>query len=59
MRAERLPDLVNHDRSNNKGASEAILTVTFDLENQSEEPATEIQVKVLSSMLAYKSGNTC
>jgi chromosome segregation ATPase len=29
MRAERLPDLVNHDR-NTKGASEAIVTVTFD-----------------------------
>ena len=47
MRAERLPDLVNHDR-NTKGASEAIVTVTFDLENESE-PAPEIEVVDISS----------
>jgi chromosome segregation protein len=49
MRAERLPDLVNHDRSNNKGASEAIVTVTFDLENE-DEPAPEIEVVDASSV---------
>jgi chromosome segregation protein len=41
MRAERLPDLVNHDR-NTKGASEAIVTVTFDLEN--DRPAPEVKI---------------
>jgi chromosome segregation protein len=49
MRAERLPDLVNHDRSNHKGASEAIVTVTFDLENE-DEPAPEIEVVDTSSV---------
>ncbi len=48
MRAERLPDLVNHDR-NTKGASEAIVTVTFDLENE-DEPSPEIEVVDISSM---------
>jgi chromosome segregation protein len=47
MRAERLPDLVNHDRST-KGVSEAIVTVTFDLENEGEEPAPEIKVVDIS-----------
>jgi chromosome segregation protein len=47
MRAERLPDLVNHDR-NTKGASEAIVTVTFDLEN--DEPAPEVKVVDISSL---------
>ncbi len=49
MRADRLPDLVNHDRSNNKGASEAIVTVTFDLENE-DEPAPEIELVDASSL---------
>jgi chromosome segregation protein len=49
MRADRLPDLVNHDRSNHKGASEAIVTVTFDLEND-DEPAPEIEVIDASSL---------
>ena len=31
MRAERLPDLVNHKHSNNGKTSEAIVSVTFDL----------------------------
>jgi chromosome segregation protein len=36
MRAERLPDLVNHDQSNRgRSAVEAIVTVTFDLEGES------------------------
>jgi chromosome segregation protein len=48
MRADRLPDLVNHDRSN-RGVSEAIVTVTFDLEND-EEPAPEIEVIDASSL---------
>jgi chromosome segregation protein len=48
MRADRLPDLVNHDR-NTKGASEAIVTVTFDLEND-EEPAPEIEIIDASSL---------
>ncbi len=47
MRAERLPDLVNHDRST-KGVSEAIVTVTFDLENEGE-PAPEIKVVDISN----------
>ncbi|HEY9701875.1 MAG TPA: chromosome segregation protein SMC, partial [Allocoleopsis sp.] len=34
MRAERLPDLINHNHPS-KGTSEAIVTVTFDLENES------------------------
>jgi chromosome segregation protein len=42
MRAERLPDLVNHDRST-RGVSEAIVTVTFDLSTEGEEPP-EIRV---------------
>jgi chromosome segregation protein len=33
MRADRLPDLVNHNHSQ-KNTSEAIVTVTFDLEDQ-------------------------
>jgi chromosome segregation protein len=48
MRADRLPDLVNHDR-NTKGASEAIVTVTFDLEND-EEPAAAIEIVDISSL---------
>ena len=31
MRAERLPDLVNHKHSNNGKTSEAVVSVTFDL----------------------------
>ncbi len=31
MRAERLPDLVNHKQSQHKGTSETSVTVTFDL----------------------------
>jgi chromosome segregation protein len=50
MRAERLPDLVNHDR-NIKGASEAIVTVTFDLETDGAEPAPEINVVELDDEL--------
>ncbi len=45
MRAERLPDLVNHDRSN-KGGSEAIVTVTFDLSDEEGEPP---QINVVES----------
>ena len=48
MRAERLPDLVNHDRST-KGVSEAIVTVTFDLEN-GDEPAPEVKIVDISSL---------
>jgi chromosome segregation protein len=48
MRADRLPDLVNHDRSN-RGVSEAIVTVTFDLEND-DEPAPEIEIVDASSL---------
>lgn len=44
MRAERLPDLVNHDRSN-RGVSEAIVTVTFDLGN--DETAVPAEIKVV------------
>jgi chromosome segregation protein len=31
MRAERLPDLINHNHSNNRNTSEASVSVTFDL----------------------------
>ncbi|MGB3558841.1 MAG: chromosome segregation protein SMC, partial [Geitlerinemataceae cyanobacterium] len=34
MRAERLPDLVNHDRANRKSTVETSVTVTFDLGSQ-------------------------
>ncbi|OLP17754.1 chromosome segregation protein SMC [Leptolyngbya sp. 'hensonii'] len=42
MRAERLPDLVNHNQTTNKGRAtvEASVTVTFDLEDYFE-PAPE------------------
>ncbi len=43
MRAERLPDLVNHDR-HTKGASEAIVTVTFDLETEEAAPVPAIKL---------------
>ncbi|BFM38257.1 chromosome segregation protein SMC [Synechocystis sp. LKSZ1] len=33
LRAERLPDLVNHNHSQQRGSAEAVVTVTFDLEN--------------------------
>jgi chromosome segregation protein len=45
MRAERLPDLVNHDRST-RGGSEAIVTVTFDLSND-EDPLAPEEIKVV------------
>ncbi|MFB2938613.1 chromosome segregation protein SMC [Aerosakkonemataceae cyanobacterium BLCC-F154] len=35
MRAERLPDLINHNHQTNRGTAEASVTVTFDL---SDEP---------------------
>ncbi|MBZ8183282.1 chromosome segregation protein SMC [Oscillatoria salina] len=35
MRAERLPDLVNHNQSNRKGTVETSVTVTFDLSDGS------------------------
>jgi chromosome segregation protein len=49
MRAERLPDLVNHDRNNNGRVSEAIVTVTFDLseweiDDEAAEKLTEFTV---------------
>ncbi len=44
MRAERLPDLVNHDR-NTKGVSEAIVTVTFDLSTTENTSPPRIEVK--------------
>jgi chromosome segregation protein len=46
MRAERLPDLVNHDRST-RGVSEAIVTVTFELSNDEENPLPEAEIKVV------------
>lgn len=36
MRADRLPDLVNHKHNNNGKASEAVVSVTFDLDNWAE-----------------------
>ena len=36
MRAERLPDLINHNKSERKTTKEASVTVTFDLEIEQE-----------------------
>ncbi len=36
LRAERLPDLVNHSQSQTRGSAEAIVSVTFDLGNEQE-----------------------
>jgi chromosome segregation protein len=47
MRAERLPDLVNHNHSG-RGSSEAIVTVTFDLSEEQPEQPIDIQVIDLS-----------
>jgi chromosome segregation protein len=48
MRADRLPDLVNHNQASSKGASEAIVTVTFDLSNDEEEGETP-EIKVIET----------
>lgn len=37
MRAERLPDLINHKQSQGKGAAETIVSVTFDLSDLAQE----------------------
>jgi len=36
MRAERLPDLVNHNQSNGKGSAETTVKVTFALDDETE-----------------------
>jgi len=36
MRAERLPDLINHNHQTNRGTAEASVTVTFDLADEPE-----------------------
>ncbi|MBE9230010.1 AAA family ATPase, partial [Phormidium sp. LEGE 05292] len=36
MRAERLPDLINHNHQTNRGTAEASVTVTFDLSDEPE-----------------------
>ncbi|MGH2416389.1 MAG: AAA family ATPase, partial [Microcystaceae cyanobacterium] len=41
MRAERLPDLVNHNHSNNRHTSETSVSVTFDLSDLSNGPLTD------------------
>ncbi|MEB3225400.1 MAG: chromosome segregation protein SMC [Synechococcus sp.] len=44
MRAERLPDLINHKHSQGKGAAETVVSVTFDLSDlaqQYQEETTE------------------
>ncbi|MBP0020014.1 MAG: chromosome segregation protein SMC [Cyanobacteria bacterium SBLK] len=41
MRAERLPDLVNHNYLNQKGTSEVSVSVTFDLSDLVTEELTE------------------
>ena len=43
MRADRLPDLVNHDRGN-RGKAEASVTVTFDISDEQQSPDTEWSV---------------
>ncbi|MCW6034817.1 chromosome segregation protein SMC [Spirulina subsalsa FACHB-351] len=41
MRAERLPDLVNHNQVNQRGTSEVSVTVTFDLSDWTwQDPTT-------------------
>ncbi|MGB2926584.1 MAG: AAA family ATPase, partial [Limnothrix sp.] len=37
MRAERLPDLINHKQSQGKGAAETVVSVTFDLTDLAQE----------------------
>jgi chromosome segregation protein len=36
MRAERLPDLVNHNQNNGKGRAETTVKVTFELDDETE-----------------------
>ena len=43
MRAERLPDLVNHNQGN-RGKAEASVTVTFDISNDEQNTSTEWSV---------------
>jgi chromosome segregation protein len=45
MRAERLPDLVNHNRSNNRHTTEASVSVTFDLSDLEAEAFQEASVR--------------
>ncbi|NJP18753.1 MAG: chromosome segregation protein SMC [Hydrococcus sp. CRU_1_1] len=42
MRAERLPDLINNNNSNNRNASEASVSVTFDLSDLAEVGIQEL-----------------
>ena len=39
MRAERLPDLVNHKQSNNGRAAETVVSVTFDISDLEDIPS--------------------
>ncbi len=41
MRAERLPDLINHKHSQGKGAAETVVSVTFDLSDLAQQYQTE------------------
>ncbi len=43
MRAERLPDLVNHNQGN-RGKAEASVTVTFDISDEQQNTSTEWSV---------------
>lgn len=43
MRAERLPDLINHKQSQGKGAAETVVSVTFDLGDLAQQFEGEVQ----------------
>jgi chromosome segregation protein len=43
MRAERLPDLINHNQSQGKGAAETVVSVTFDLADLAQQLEGEAQ----------------
>ena len=60
MRAERLPDLVNHKHSNNGRTAEAIVSVTFDLSDLGdleETVATSTEVISVSEELLEDEGD--
>ncbi|MDJ0726356.1 MAG: chromosome segregation protein SMC [Prochloraceae cyanobacterium] len=56
MRAERLPDLVNHKYSNNGRAAETIVSVTFDISDL-EDPPEDLQDEAESTDIALNPAN--
>jgi chromosome segregation protein len=55
MRAERLPDLVNHTYSSNRNSSEASVSVTFDISDLAD--ATDSEWTVSRRLKIGKGGN--